>query len=70
MHPLLLHSGTTNAALRPRLLANGVARLVRGGDGRYAGGEVEGQETSGTGWRYQCPLLARDVARLGLTRAA
>jgi ectoine hydroxylase-related dioxygenase (phytanoyl-CoA dioxygenase family) len=45
LHPLLLHSGTTNVASLPRLLGNGVARRTHQG---------------------ACPILARDVARLGL----
>ena len=52
LHPLLLHSGTTNCAVAPRLLANGVARV-----------------SAVTGGAFRCPVLARDVARLGLALA-
>ena len=29
MHPLVIHGGTTNHSLRPRLMANGMARVKR-----------------------------------------
>jgi hypothetical protein len=65
MHPLLLHSGTTNCAFAPRLLANGVARVrVASGDTGDAGAGVGADAGEDAG--YCCPLLARDVARLGL----
>ena len=33
MHPLLLHSGTTNLRERPRIMINGMVRAVVGGGG-------------------------------------
>jgi hypothetical protein len=56
VHPLLVHSGTTNCGARPRLLANGVARVRKG---------VFLAPTESGGRGVQCPILARDRARLG-----
>lgn len=61
MHPLLLHSGTTNCAPRPavRMLANGMARL------RQDAWAARAAERGGAG----CPILERDLARLGIVAA-
>lgn len=58
MHPLLLHSGTTNCMPRPavRLLANGMARL------RADEWSARAAARGGAG----CPILERDLARLGI----
>jgi hypothetical protein len=37
LHPLVLHSGTTNAGFLPRVLANGMARLAGGALPRFDG---------------------------------
>jgi hypothetical protein len=84
MHPLLLHSGTANCAILPRVLANGVARLkpkvaptsVNGSDDssgihNYSGignDRASAALSYGDADLFQCPILARDMERLGLRR--
>jgi hypothetical protein len=59
MHPLLIHSGTSNCAVLPRVLVNGIARLKPNTVSPIGC-------TYGDAAQYQCPLLARDLERLGI----